>query len=141
MKKNVCAYIMKSTNYEATKICLFFCDACKHNKRHVSNLTTGYGTNSEGKKTCFECCGKQDEQALMSLPIGGKYILYLCKGVDGYTVANWPATFWRTATVRKGRHNIARTRYDVWFQVGDAKFHGVQYGEWTQICHVRRIKG
>lgn len=40
-----------------------------------------------------------------------------------------------------GRHNIAHTRYDVWFKISkDAWWHGVLYGN-GPICHCKRIKG
>lgn len=141
---------------------LFTCDQCGEHVEHKSDLTTGYGTDKDGKKICFACCGVNDRRDLLALPIGGKYWLYLSSKINedqanlnplGYRsknyrefyrehyVSNWPGTLSiKVPCPRKGRHNIARTRYDVWFKLEDAYFHGVQYGEWTQVCHIRRIK-
>lgn len=131
------------TTKEAVEIHVFTCDVCGENKSHISNFTNGYGTDKDGRKTCFECCGKQDRADLLALPVGGRSCLYLAKDDNGqWSVSNWSGTLKiAVSTPRKGHHNIARTRYDVWFSLDGAQFHGVQYGEWTQICHVRRIKG
>lgn len=128
---------------------LFTCDQCGEHVEHKNDFTTGYGTDKEGKKICFACCGVNDRRDLLALPIGGKFWLYLSSKLeDGkpeyyreHYVSNWPGTLSiKVPCPRKGRHNIARTRYDVWFKLEDAYFHGVQYGEWTQVCHIRRIK-
>lgn len=68
----------------------------------------------------------------------GKTTLYLSNG----EVTNWPGTLrfplWSS---KRGRHNIAGTRKDVWFKDGSGNmWHGVQYGEFTQICHCKRLK-
>jgi hypothetical protein len=53
----------------------------------------------------------------------------------------WPGTLKIRCGVRTGRHNIAGKRYDVWFVGPDGKnWHGVTYGDNTQICRVRRLK-
>lgn len=140
---NVFGQTTDFTTKEATEIRLFTCDVCGENKSHISNYTTGCRIDKDGCKTCFECCGKQDMADLLALPVGGRSYLYLTKDDKGqWIVSNWPGTLKIAVPApRKGRHNIARTRYDVWFSLEGAHFHGVQYGEWTQICHVRRIKG
>ena len=67
----------------------------------------------------------------------GRIMLYLSNG----EVMNWPGTLRFPAHVRKGRHNIAGSRYDVWFAGPDGfQWHGVQYGDNTQICHCKRTK-
>lgn len=58
-----------------------------------------------------------------------------------YKVTNWPGHIF--AWVRhcnKGRHNIAGTRIDVWFPFEGFMWHGVQYGENTQIVYCKRTK-
>jgi hypothetical protein len=115
---------------------VFNCHVCKQMITHDDTLTTGHGLDRDGNKTCFVCCGKQDREAMVR---DGRITLYLTdKGVT-----NWPGTlvFKPFTAPRKGYHNIARTRYDVWF-VGPDKhiWHGVQYGEWTQICHCKRTR-
>ena len=119
----------------------FTCSVCGEHNTHDSDFSTGYGTDRDGNKVCFECCGKQDSAELMSLPIGGKMCLYLSmdKGKE-YFVSNWPGTFKiHIHSVRKGRHNMAGNRYDVWFDYFGNSYHGTQYGDNTQICHIRRI--
>lgn len=112
-----------------------------------SEHTTGYGLTRTGHKHCFDCCGKED---LRTMTRDGKIILYLTMKPEAFrhgdkfadcTVSNWPGTLKFQGRVRKGRHNIARNRYDVWFNGPDGKqWHGVQYGDNTQICHVKRNK-
>jgi hypothetical protein len=82
----------------------------------------------------------------------GKAVLYLTttpnmtpagnRHGDKGTVSNWPGSLkFQTGPVKVGRHNMAGKRYDVWFRGPDGKdWHGVQYGENTQLCHCRRIK-
>lgn len=125
---------MKATNTQATEVTM--CD-CGHAPSAHGEHTTGYIT-IDGKTTCYECCAKLDAQWMREK---GKITLYLTTDGDKATVGNWPGSLKFSAFVRKGRHNIARTRYDVWFIGPDhAQWHGVQYGENTQICHCRRIK-
>lgn len=70
----------------------------------------------------------------------GRIALYLIKREMKYFITNWPGTLeFPALQVRSGRHNIAGTRIDVWFFVGKQQWHGVQYGEWTQICHCKRL--
>jgi hypothetical protein len=67
--------------------------------------------------------------------------------VRNIRVANWPGTLeFKVAKMTVGHHNIAGTRYDVWFTVVNVEtgcrenWHGVQYGENTMICRCRRLK-
>jgi hypothetical protein len=70
----------------------------------------------------------------------GRAVLYLC---ESGRLTNWPGSLqFRAHAMKEGRHNIAGTRIDVWFIGPDgARWHGTQYGEWTQLCHCRRVKG
>jgi hypothetical protein len=99
---------------------------------------------------CYQCCGEMDVNDMRT---SGRALLYLtqewcavyadvgpARSRCNY-VSNWPGTLKMRAYVRKGRHNIARTRYDAWFTGPDgAKWHGVQYGENTQVVRCRRLK-
>lgn len=60
-----------------------------------------------------------------------------------WSVTDWPGKLsFPVTSISKGRHNMARTRYDVTFIGPDGKpWRGTQYGENTQICHCRRIGG
>ena len=95
---------------------------------------TGYGVNREGEKICFACCGEQDKQAMRE---DGKATLYLSNN----EITNWPGTLrLRADYVRTGRHNIAGKRYDVWFHFENQQWHGVQYGDNTNILHCKKLK-
>lgn len=116
----------------------FTCDRCGKTKTHKSDITTGYGVVDGDKKHCFECCGETDREYMVA---NGKMTLYL--DTKARTVGNWPGTLkFNVGTINKGYHNIARVRYDFWFPGPDGKtWHGVQYGDWTQIAHCKRTKG
>lgn len=120
---------------------VFTCDQCGEHKEHKSEFSTGYGKNDAGQKICFACCGVNDRRDLLALPIGGKTWLYLSYNDGKYYVSNWPGTLKIPVRyMREGRHNIARKRYDVWFSLDGLQFHGVQYGDNTQVLHIKRIK-
>ena len=119
----------------------FTCHICKQDKEHESDMTTGYGLDEHDNKICYACCGKQAEQRMRD---SGRAALYLTENgqlVKSYTVSNWPGTL-KIPCFRwsKGRHNIAGVRYDVWFRFDNQLWHGVTYGNNTQICHCKRLK-
>jgi hypothetical protein len=71
----------------------------------------------------------------------GRITLYLVRDETEWTVTNWPGTLrYRITDRHTGNHNIARTRTDVHFvdETG-ARWHGVQYGEWSDLCRCRRM--
>jgi hypothetical protein len=117
----------------------FFCFVCKLEKQSPNDHIcggTGYGLDKENNKVCYSCCGKQDEESMEKT---GKTILYL--DTAKRTVSNWPGTLSiNLSSLSKGRHNIARVRYDVSFIHKGKRWHGVQYGDNTQICHCKRSK-
>lgn len=112
-----------------------------------------YGRNANGDKHCYPCCGAVDREYMIST---GKITLYLSNEADdliggltvrnsmqGWNVSNWPDSlrFKIKGYPRKGDHNIARYRYDVWFNGPDGHlWWGVQYGDNTQLCHCKRTK-
>lgn len=108
---------------------------CGHEASPHGELSLGYGTDVNGRRHCYACCAELDKAQMVR---DGRTVLYLTdKGVT-----NWPSSLvFPVRYRRKGRHNMARTRYDVWFTGPDGKnWHGVQYGENTQLCHCRRAK-
>lgn len=118
----------------------YTCDRCK--KLIVifkGSCTTGYGTNEKKEKICFDCCGEDDKQYMREHK---KISLYLF--LDGHgrgIVTNWPGSIeWKNLHVRKGRHNIAGVRYDVWFWFEGTEWHGVCYGDNTQILHCQKLQ-
>lgn len=111
-----------------------------------------YGCLPDGSIICAPCCGEVDRLAMIET---GRAVLYLnsiptsdCMAGQPWNtrrgaLSNWPGTLeFKTTAFKVGRHNMARRRYDVWFIGPDGKeWHGVQYGDNTQLCHCRRLKG
>ena len=127
---------------------VFTCYRCKVEKTHTSEISTGYGRDDNDNKICFECCAEQDKSYMRE---HGKITLYLNYEIEiGYQgsrrylnkrVSNWPGTLKLPVShMTRGRHNIAHTRYDVWFMFEGKEWHGVQYGDNTQVVHCKRVK-
>lgn len=126
---------------------------CGHAPSETTGLGTGYGVDSEGKKYCHDCCAARE---LTDIAATGKATLYLSRhevlatncgnsrnAHCTHKVTDWPGKLvFYCGEPRKSRHNIARWRYDVWFRVPNDVFlwHGVQYGDNTQIVHCKRTK-
>lgn len=123
----------------------FRCADCGQVKDVQTTGGTGYGYDADNRMVCYACCGKRDRADLISK---GRGVLYLNREPKGGgtltnwpgTLTNWPGTLAIPCGVRKGRHNMAGVRYDVWFTLAGAQWHGVQYGNNTQLCHCRRLK-
>lgn len=117
----------------------FICAKCGKNKAPSKNHLPGYARNKDGQKICYDCCAVIEGDYLANMAIGEKTTLYL--GSSEKIIQNWPGTLRIPInSIKKGRHNIAGNRYDVWFQFRDQYYWGVQYGDYTQICHVTRVK-
>lgn len=123
---------------------MFHCADCGQDKPVKTEGGTGYGyfgpDQPDNKPICYECCGKREATTMRET---GKATLYLeHKGRDtsGW-VTNWPGTLRLPCGVSIGRHNMAGKRYDVWFVFEGYQWHGVTYGDNTQICHCKRTKG
>ena len=115
----------------------FKCSQCGQNKVHESDFSTGYGKDKDGNIICYDCCGKNDASELINLPIGGKAIQYW----DGKNIKNWPSSLVIAPYyTKKGKHNIAGTREDIYFRFGGFNFHATQYGNISQIAHIKKIK-
>ena len=117
----------------------FLCAKCSSKVPISYSGDMGYGYLSPfttlDDRICYPCMARYELDDLLST---GKGLLYLGK----YTVTDWTGTLSLPITYqKKGRHNIAGTRYDVWFRVGAEKWYGVQYGENTQLIHCKRMKG
>ena len=107
---------------------------CGHEPSVHLEHTTGYGTDLEGKTFCYDCAALQEKAFMVK---EGKTILYL----TGSEITDWPGHLRFKAHVQKGNHNIAGVRYDAWFtDHTGARWHGVQYGNNTQIIHCKRLK-
>jgi len=121
----------------------FYCSTCKRSFPIQPNGGTGYAVKRNGHKVCYACCAIRDSLEMCKSGHSKRLPLYLSKDKEGrYTVSNWPGTLsFRVWCSKEGKHNIAGTRTDVWFAGPDGhEWHGVQYGEFTQIVHCRRTK-
>jgi hypothetical protein len=123
----------------------FTCRECGKSKAIQKSGGTGYATNRQGEKICYECCGKIDNETMIQKGIMLLYLTIDRVGPhDPYGVGhvgNWPNTLSFPCTVKKGRHNMAGVRFDAWFNGPDGfRWHGTQYGKMSQICYCRRTK-
>jgi hypothetical protein len=124
----------------------FRCSACGLDKPlNCEGITTGYGRSADTEELiCFDCCGVQDREQMLR---DGRGTLYLTTAPQAFKfstfadgrLTNWPGTVSIPCRVKRGLHNIARHRYDVWFSFEGANWHGTQYGDFTQICRVKRL--
>lgn len=123
---------------------MFLCADCGETRPvQTSGVGTGYGYDKRNRPICYACCGKNDRLAMDKT---GRAMLYLTIKPDlggsygNAEITNWPGTLRFAGRYHKGNHNIAGSRYDVWFKVDGQNWHGITYGENTQICHCRRVK-
>jgi len=114
------------------------CFICK------SSVITEYAIDKNDNRICYRCCGFEDRHKLMTEDKATLYLTITDKspanGQSRATVSNWPGTLELPAFYSKGKHNIAGTRYDVWFKCGGRNWYGVSYGENTQLLHCRALK-
>lgn len=115
---------------------------CGHKPSPHGEHTTGTAHTQDKKEICWECAAMADLGRMLLDGNSSRLPLYLSKKEDKWTVSNWPGTLsFPVMNYRKGYHNIARTREDVWFIAPDNYiWHGTLYGEWTQIVHCKRTK-
>jgi hypothetical protein len=130
---------------------------CGHPESPHSSITRGWGKDDKGNRYCYACCAERDKEQMLR---NGKITLYLvmderaerqCRrlekggwyqaGEGQVKVTNWPGSLvFPIRRVTRGYHNMAGCRYDVWFKFEGFVWHGVQYGDNTQICHCERTK-
>jgi hypothetical protein len=117
------------------------CARCGKAITRGDGIGTGYGVTRDGLKYCYACCGEMDAAEMIAT---GRATLYLTHpGAHGSaSVGNWPDTLrFPVHYVKRGRHNMARWRYDFRFTGPDGKeWYGVTYGDNTQLAHCRRLK-
>lgn len=113
---------------------------CGHNPSKHGAFTTGYSTDLEGKRHCYDCCAKNGRESMVRDGHSRGLPLYWSGGDE---VTDWPGHLrfklypWR----RVSRHNWGLLRTDFWFNGPDGfVWHGFQIGENTQIAHCRRTK-
>jgi len=104
----------------------------------ISPPAIGFGIDKENKKICYECCAKQDEKFMKE---HGRIALYLTFLTKKKEVTNWPGSLRIPVRYcKEGKHNMAGIRRDVWFDFDGFLWHGVQYGEHSEICYCRKTK-
>lgn len=144
------AFLFKPEYFPATFTCSNCGQACP--LQH-SQVGTGYAMGKADNFFCYACCGLIDAFSMGWTGKGCLYLSWPARSMNpapdsayGWIstpgqVSNWPGTFKANAATKRGRHNIARYRYDAWFTGPDGKrWHGVTYGQNTQICHCKRVK-
>lgn len=116
------------------------CVDCEQEIKESIDGGTGYAIGSDNQKVCYKCCAVRDEHQMLTT---GKITLYLSTKGGHYVVTNWPGTLRieNVSAPRRSYHNMARYRYDVWFRFKGQSWHGVQYGDNTQVLHCARRKG
>jgi uncharacterized lipoprotein NlpE involved in copper resistance len=116
----------------------FICSQCNKAIVHESDFTTRYARDKDDNKICFDCCGINDANELKALQPKQKFSLYL--DTNKKVITNWPGTFKiAVGFIQTGRHNMAGKRYDTWFNYEGKRYHAVQYGDNTQICHIKAL--
>lgn len=120
----------------------FICSQCHKVVTSGTGISAGYARDDHGNKICYQCCGEIDKKYMME---NDSITLYLnVTKQDGRyfegEVINWPGTIKAKVGGRIGRHNFARIRYDAYFAFDNAVWHGVTYGNNTQICHCKKTK-
>lgn len=115
---------------------------CGHPESEHLDITTGYGTDANGKTYCYDCCAEADKKEMRKTGRATLYLIIVNNGTSNYAkVTNWPGSLvFDYLHYRKGHHNIAGTRYDVWFKFEGKTWHGVTFGDMTQICHCKVTK-
>lgn len=102
----------------------------------------GYGKDRDSNIVCYDCAGKMDADTLESLKPGEWMDLYLVNDVDGnYWVQNWPGSLkFNIYPPHTGKHNLSGIRYDIWFFFRNNRYHGVKYGNNTEIVHIQKVR-
>jgi|ERR1700724_189225 len=126
------------------------CERCHKPFPDTQGVVAGYGIfGADGAKVCYACCAIIQRADMIAT---GKATLYLTHErfgdhkiaqLDNWRdgrVSDWPGELSFPCRVKRGRHNIARWRYDAWFTVDGQSWHGVSYGDNTQIIHCRRVQ-
>ncbi len=125
-----------------TKLYKFHCDYCKEDKEYISTTPTGF-IKYHNKTICFGCYTRID---IDNMRITGKGILRLHREDTlpseplRYTMRNLGTLRLPVNRIITKNYVKHSTRRDIWFDLYDQIWHGVQYGDFTQLCHCRRLK-
>jgi hypothetical protein len=118
----------------------FSCHQCGEVKPVQTSGGTGYAKDNHGNLYCYDCCALQDKAVMREQ---GRITLYVTNTHDGppaLTVSNWPGTLiFPVMQAKRGNHNIAGKRVDVWFYFEGAIWHGWNVGK-NDLLHCRQTK-
>lgn len=137
----------------SSKEVYFVCATCgkEYPAQTTGGNTGGYGIDANNRKHCLPCCAEREKAHILENGKGTLYLVYeqeprSASYCGWFTPKNGKLTDWGgflsipINRIKRGGHNIAGCRYDVWFTFGGREWHGVTYGDNTQICHIRAIK-
>lgn len=97
---------------------------------------TGYGLDKDNKIVCYECCAYEDKAYMI---LKGKNTLYYNEKDN--IISNFPGTLKITPyTIKKGKHNFAGIRTDVWFKFNKKIWHGINYGYNSELLYCKVTK-
>ena len=123
--------------------------------KNPDGISPGYARIGNGKrprKICYKCCAERDKKWMRK---HGRIDLYLTiadlstapsfnmwvRHRPGSYISNWPGTLrFPVSSIRRGYHNRARWQYHTHFAFEGYWWHGVQFGDNTQVIHCRRTK-
>jgi len=115
------------------------CSRCGNDIVSKPDGSTGYAIEDAGNLVCYECCAKEAEKFMQEHERIALYLV-LTHGAKR-EVTNWPGSLrFPVRYYKKGRHNLAGVRRDVWFDFEGYQWHGVQYGEFSELCYCRKTK-
>lgn len=115
---------------------------CGHPPTEGIAFGTGYGRDKHGARHCYDCCARNDREAMKA---DGAIVLYLTNGADGlHSVTNWPGTLrFRVLSMREYKRGggFGTSRTDAWFEGPDGfLWHAVQRGESSQLARCKRTR-
>lgn len=119
---------------------------CGHPRGLHSGMSTGYGTDDKGRRSCYACCADQDRAYMIE---HGRITLYLVRTArenlhSVSEVTNWPGSLrflcFPALNVSKRGGGFGSQRTDAWFRGPDGfVWHAVNRGD-NQIARCKRTK-
>ncbi len=107
----------------------------------ASGVATDFDGDGREITMCLPC---SSQRVWNTMDYRGRATLYLTldSNRQPQEVVDWPGLLrFRVQYFKRGEHNFARTRWDVWFQDANGnRWWGVNYGD-SGLVHVRRIGG
>lgn len=101
-------------------------------------MTTGYGTDRDGKKYCHECCAQRD---IALMKCSGEADLYLSQRGSALVISTWPGKVisQRVLKLKEWRNNFGDYRVAVRFTFNGEIWSGIGPGP-GQYLRCKRTK-